>query len=285
LSLVREPTKRSIFATDSLSSHHHHQQLPPQPPPLITASVISTKNDQQQQEQEQKQQGGLRRSSGSFTSGGSNSSNSRPISLEDEQQQENEMMDKKNTGFWLFSRKSTDQGYLKETSAYGTMQRSPRHFSFEDLNSNRKQHTTIPSLSQENSGGAFRMHREGSQGSLASSIFRKDFWKGGNQQQQQHQHQQQRNPLTSFNSDPSLMQSKGSAASSVLVHPSLSTSSTSTSTSVVIASSNRPLNNKNLKHVLSSPHPLDVPSTKTEITTIPTTTTTPLSEISTFSWD
>ncbi|KAI8640497.1 ras guanine nucleotide exchange factor domain-containing protein [Parasitella parasitica] len=302
LSLVREPTKRSFSVADSLSSHQN-QQVPPTPPPL-TSSVSLTTTDQHHQQQ---QQGGiLRSSSGSFTSGGSNSSNSRPISLEDDQQ-EAEVMDKKNTGFWLFGRKSADQGYLKETSAFGTMQRSPRHFSFEDLN--RKQHATIPSISSQenNSSGTFRMNREGSQSSLASAIFRKDFWKGGSQQQQQ---QHSKGPLTSFNSDPSLMQRKGSTASSVSVHLSPSTSSSALFTASAVAaasaatsgntataaaaaaaatvtpspsSSNRTLNNKNLRHVLSSPHPLDLSSSTSPTAVAPATT--PLSEISSFNWD
>ncbi|KAK4511849.1 uncharacterized protein ATC70_003848 [Mucor velutinosus] len=271
LSLVREPTKRSVSVTDSLaSSHHHHHasqhQVPPPPPPLMTHSVSLTTHDQQQQ-----QQGGLRSSSGSFTSGGSNSSNSRPISLEDEQH-ENDVLDRKNTGFWLFGRKSADQGYLKEASAYGTMQRSPRHFSFEDLNANattRKQPSAVTTLD-----GTCRMHREGSQGSLASSIFRKEFWKGSNGNNNDKQQLQQRAPLLSFHSDPSFMQQR-KGSSSMLVHPSPSTSS-STTTSVA----SKPMNNKNLRHVLSSPHPLDSPSA-----TAASTTATPSSEISSFSWD
>ncbi|GAN07877.1 hypothetical protein MAM1_0180d07381 [Mucor ambiguus] len=276
LSLVREPTKRSVSVTESLaSSHHHHasqQQTPPPPPPLMTNSVSLTTHDQQQQS-------GLRSSSGSFTSGGSNSSNSRPISLEDEQQQhENEMLDKKNTGFWLFGRKSADQGYLKEASAYGTMQRSPRHFSFEDLNANmtsRKQPSATTTLD-----GTCRMHREGSQGSLASSIFRKDFWKGGGGSSSSNDKQQlqQRVPLLSFYSDPSFMPQQRKGSSSVLVHPSPSTSS-STTTSVA----SKPLNNKNLRHALSSPHPLDSPSATLKTAT--SATTTPSSEISSFTWD
>ncbi|CEP11506.1 hypothetical protein [Parasitella parasitica] len=290
LSLVREPTKRSFSVVDSLSTQQN-QQLPPAPPPLTSSVSLTTATDQQQQQQQQ--QGGiLRSSSGSFTSGGSNSSNSRPISLEDDQQ-EAEILDKKNTGFWLFGRKSADQGYLKEASTYGTMQRSPRHFSFEDLN--RKQHATIPSISpQENStSSTFRMNREGSQSSLASAIFRKDFWKGGNQQQQQ----QPKGPLMSFNSDPSLMQRKGSSASSVSVHLSPSTSASALPSSAVAttdasvsntaasssSSSNRPLNNKNLRHVLSSPHPLDLSSSNSPTTAGPAAT--PLSEISSFNWD
>lgn len=242
----------------------------------MTQSVSLTTHDQQQQ------QGGLRSSSGSFTSGGSNSSNSRPISIEDEQQHESDMLDKKNTGFWLFGRKSADQGYLKEASAYGTMQRSPRHFSFEDLNANTTANRKQPNLSSAVTtlDGTYRMHREGSQGSLASSIFRKDFWKSGgnnNDKQQQQQQQQQRAPLLSFHSDPSFMPQQRKGSSSVLVHPSLSTSS-STSTTLSSATS-KPLNNKNLRHVLSSPHPLDSPATASS------KLTTPSSEISSFNWD
>ncbi|KAF1796339.1 ras guanine nucleotide exchange factor domain-containing protein [Mucor lusitanicus] len=289
LSLVREPTKRSVSVTDSLasSSHHYHhasqqQTPPPPPPPLMTHSVSLTTHEQ----------GGLRSSSGSFTSGGSNSSNSRPISLEDEQQQhqhEHDMLDRKNTGFWLFGRKSADQGYLKETSAYGTMQRSPRHFSFEDLNANTTTGSRKPSSSAITAlDGTCRMHREGSQGSLASSIFRKDFWKGNSGGGGNDKQVQQRAPLLSFHSDPLFLQQqqqqrKGSG--SVLVHPSPSTSC-STSTSVA----SKPLTNKNLRHVLSSPHPLDAPSSTTttaslKTATSTTSTTTPSSEISSFTWD
>lgn len=185
LSLVREPTKasRSYSLTDSLAAPLQQTSIPPPPPP--TSSVSLTTSTQ-----------ALRSSSGSLTSGSTSSDNSRPLSLEDEGQQED--LDKKSSSFWLFGRKSVDQ------VPYATLHRSPRHFSFEELNGKK------PSLSD------CRMQREGSQNSL--TIFRKDFWKNTQQKQTD-------------------LQKKG---------PSSST-----------ATDYRQVTNKNLKHVLGSPHPLD----------------------------
>lgn len=192
-----------------------------------------------------------RSSSGSLTS---SSSNSRPLSLEDELDQDELERKSSTTGFWLFNRKSSDQGYLKSSSSndsFGTMQRSPRHFSFEELNnaaiikSNSLKQSTLSTDSTQ------RMQREGSQSSL-STIFRKDFWKGGTVTN--------RNPLLNFNSDPSLLSSsaiqrKGSAASLVQPSPSSSTDT----------------HHFQLRKLMPS-HPLDDSST-------------PLTEIPSFNWD
>ncbi|GAA5795131.1 hypothetical protein HPULCUR_000483 [Helicostylum pulchrum] len=228
LSLVREPTKtaRSYSITDSLASPIANA-LPP-----ITSSVSLTTT--------------TRSSSGSMTS---SSSNSRPLSLEDELDQEDLDRKSSTTGFWLFGRKTNDSNCLKpcgSNESFGTMQRSPRHFSFEEISSNNM----VKSSSFKQ--GTITMQREGSQNSL--SIFRKDFWKGGTTSN--------RNPLLNFNSDPSLLSSAGiqrKGSSSSLIHPSPS-SSTDTS------------NFHQKKLLVASPHPLD-------------STCTPLSEISSFNWD
>ncbi|KAG2197163.1 hypothetical protein INT47_009470 [Mucor saturninus] len=232
LSLVREPTKtaRSYSVTESLANG------PTSATPPITSSVSLTTT--------------TRSSSGSLTS---SSSNSRPISLEDElEQDEMERKSSTSTGFWLFNRKSTDAGYLKSNDSFGTMQRSPRHFSFEELNNAAM--IKSQSLKPYNDS-THRMQREGSQSSL-STIFRKDFWKGSGGGTVTN-----RNPLLNFNSDPSLLtsaaiQRKGSSAS--LVQPSPS-SSTDTHHPFPIRK-------------LMTTHPLDDSST-------------PLSEISSFNWD
>lgn len=233
LSLVREPTKtaRSYSVTDSLACQ------PSSVIPPITSSVSLTTT--------------TRSSSGSLTS---SSSNSRPLSLEDELEQDELERKSSTTGFWLFGRKSADQGYLKSSSSsdsLGTMQRSPRHFSFEELNNTAMIKSNSLKQSTLSIDSTQRMQREGSQSSL-STLFRKDFWKGGTVTN--------RNPLLNFNSDPSMLSSaaiqrKGSAAS--LVHPSPS-SSTDT-------------HHFQHKKLLTS-HPLD-------------DTSTPLSEISSFNWD
>jgi hypothetical protein len=306
LSLVREPTKRSQSVTESTTPQFSN--FPPVPPPIATSVSQTTTNSTL---------GGPRSSSGSLTSAGSTSSNSRPISLEDDLEQESaaaatDSSKKPNTGsFWLFGRKSVDHGYLKGSSqpavvveSYGTMQRSPRHFSFEELNavaSSTKKHSTISAatfhhhlqqLENSNGSSSFRMHREGSQGSLASSIFRKEFWKSNsNQSQQQPQQQQQqqqhtRLPLMSFHSDPSMVSSiqrKGSTSSSSMIHLSPSTSLTLPQQQSPSKNSSGPQfdNNKAFKHVLTSPHPLDSfsGSTKIEIEV------SPQSEVASFNWE
>lgn len=235
LSLVREPTKtaRSYSVTESLANP------PNSATPPITSSVSLTTT--------------TRSSSGSLTS---SSSNSRPISLEDELEDELERKSSvTTTGFWLFNRKSSDQGCLKPCNdSFGTMQRSPRHFSFEELNNAAmiKSQSLKPSTLSNDS--THRMQREGSQSSL-STIFRKDFWKGGTGGNGTN-----RNPLLNFNSDPSLLtsaaiQRKGSSTS--LVQPSPSSSSD--------------MHHFQIRKLMTT-HPLDDSST-------------PLSEISSFNWD
>jgi hypothetical protein len=274
LSLLREPTKtaRSSSVTDV-----PQQQNQPQPPRMTSSVSLTTTTTTT-----------TRSSSGSLTSSGSNS---RPLSLEDEldrQQNSDEflLVERKAStgGFWLFGRNSVDQGYLKDgSSGFGTLQRSPRHFSFEDLNSTTSSSSATVKLKKQVStlsidSSTVRMQREGSQNSLASSIFRKDFWKpinttaggmsggGGG-----------RNPLLNFNSDPSMLSSSSSAATiterkgssfSLMIHPSPSLSSDTTS------HYQHPLH-KN-RHTLISPHPLD---------NSPTTADTLQSEISSFTWD
>jgi hypothetical protein len=183
LSLVRESTTktyRSYSVPDSSTPLQRAYSaggvnLPPPPvPPLVTSSISSTTNNSVDV---------LRNSSGSMTSV---SSSSRPISLEDDD------ADRKSS-FWPFGRKSVDQGTIK-SQAEQNISRSPKHFSFEEVSgANKKTPTTTDC----------RMQREGSQGSLASSIFRKDFWKTS----------QQRSPMISYNSDSNvLMQRKESSA-------------------------------------------------------------------------
>lgn len=289
LSLVREPTKRSQSVAESITaisiSNSHS----------MTTSMTQTSTNLSLV--------GARSSSGSLTSGGSTSSNSRPISLEDGLEQDDsataDTSKKPSTSsFWLFGRKSADQGYLKSTNqpavaveTYGTLQRSPRHFSFEELNgvSSTKKHSTISStmfhhhlqqLENNSSISTIRMHRDGSQGSLASSIFRKDFWKSNNP----HQQQSTKQPLMSFHSDPSMissMQRKGSFSSS-LIHPSPSTSLTLLHQSSSMSNNGlQPENSDAFNHVLTSPHPLDnfSGSSKIEVAS------SPCSEVSTFNWE
>lgn len=241
LSLVREPTKtvRSYSVTESLASPSTNV------PPIIGSVSLTTRD-----------------SSGSMTS---SSSNSRPLSLEDELAEGDELERKASVsngtggggggGFWPFGRKASDAGSLLKpcgsNESFGTMQRSPRHFSFEELSSQ----TMVKSQSFKH---GTVMQREGSQNSL--SIFRKDFWKpAAAAAAATGTTTSNRNPLLNFNSDPSLLviQRKGSSAS--LVHPSPS-SSTDTNELTQFQ-----------KKLVVSPHPLD--------------TGTPLSEVSSFNWD
>ncbi|RCH96593.1 hypothetical protein CU098_005318, partial [Rhizopus stolonifer] len=185
LSLVREPTKtmRSYSATESLSLQQGKSMscenmmlaLATTPPVLATSISLTTSSSF----------GGTRNSSGSLTSGGTMSSNnSRPVSLEDDEDKQENDLDKKvpTSSFWLFGRKSVDNGHPN----IGTMHRSPRHFSFDELNESKKPNiksSVVSSGSQPYTTtdiGTFRIHREGSQGSL--SIFRKDFWKSNHTQ-------------------------------------------------------------------------------------------------------
>ncbi|KAI9357202.1 ras guanine nucleotide exchange factor domain-containing protein [Pilaira anomala] len=236
LSLVREPTKtvRSYSVTESLAS-------PSTNVPPITGSVSLTTRD----------------SSGSMTS---SSSNSRPLSLEDELVEGDELERKSSIsngtgtgtggGFWPFGRKASDAGSLLKpcgsNESFGTMQRSPRHFSFEELSSQ----TMVKSQSFKQ---GTVMQREGSQNSL--SIFRKDFWKPATSTGTT----SNRNPLLNFNSDPSLLVIRRKGSSASLIHPSPS-SSTDTNEQTQFQ-----------KKLVVSPHPLD--------------TGTPLSEVSSFNWD
>ncbi|KAF7723679.1 hypothetical protein EC973_001770 [Apophysomyces ossiformis] len=136
----------------------------------------------------------LRSSSGSLSS----SSDSRPISIEDSTecveagQDDDEMKQDKKDGwsaFWLFGRKSMDHGMgrpiINTSSGAGpslsaesptSMMRSPRHFSFDEhVDDNvprreRKFETVRERITMRE--GSFS-----SQGSLAASIFRKEFWR------------------------------------------------------------------------------------------------------------
>ena len=235
LSLVREPTKRSHSVTESLANSAANATMVAVPPHVVSSVSLTTTT---------------RSSSGSLTS---SSSNSRPLSLEDDLEPYTGEMERKSSasgGFWLFGRKSVDQGQC-------TLQRSPRHFSFEELNNNaliknnlRKQQSSL-SVDSTNT----KMQREGSQSSLASSIFKKDFWKAGSTTPVS---STGRNPLLNFHSDPSMittMQRKGSTTS---MNPSPSISSE--------------IQHIIKRHMLDPSHPLD------NLSTTP-------SELSDFNWD
>ncbi|KAI9469012.1 MAG: ras guanine nucleotide exchange factor domain-containing protein [Benjaminiella poitrasii] len=255
LSLIREPTKLPVrnhsvpdlqpsLLSSGRMNHHPTVASFPSNSFHLTSAITGPHED------------GLRNSSGSLTSNGdssSSSNNSRPVSIDEEimekQQDEhytNNSHNRKLTmgNFWIFGRKSADQGFLKtEPPLYGVIQRSPRHFSFGELNgshkdvlSNSRQQTptssfsqttcTASSLLEQHNQGIVRVHREGSLLS-AASFFRKDFWKGT-------QHGQQRTPLISFNSDPSML---------------------SDSEKIYCTSDHERLDND---YMLSSTHPLDV---------------------------
>ncbi|KAI8062815.1 uncharacterized protein B0P05DRAFT_243066 [Gilbertella persicaria] len=174
---------RSYSATESLSlqqgksmSCENMMLASATTPPVLATSISLTTSSSF---------GGTRNSSGSLTSGGTMSSNnSRPVSLEDDEDKQENDLDKKvpTSSFWLFGRKSVDNGHPN----IGTMHRSPRHFSFDELNESKKPNiksSVVSSGSQPYTTtdiGTFRIHREGSQGSL--SIFRKDFWKSNHTQ-------------------------------------------------------------------------------------------------------
>lgn len=173
---------RSYSATEPLSLHQGksiscENMSSTLAPPILTTSFSLTTTTTAISEI-------TRSSSGSLTSGGSvSSSNSRPESLEEVVDKESEPSSEKKapTGsFWLFGRKSVDHGHLK--SEPSTIQRSPRHFSFDDLNDKKQSSLKLPSNSATcpSDTSTFRMHREGSHGSL--SVFRKEFWKHNNQQ-------------------------------------------------------------------------------------------------------
>ncbi|KAG1467887.1 hypothetical protein G6F56_004157 [Rhizopus delemar] len=118
-----------------------------------------------------------RSSSSSMTS--SSTGPSRPLSLEDD---EEDYFDKKTSGFRLFGRKSTD----RPIEQFATLHRSPRHFSFDEIN-----------VEEPDENTCMKKRCPGTnQGSLA--IFRKDFWKN-NTNPSPH-----RFSIVSYNSDPSL---------------------------------------------------------------------------------
>lgn len=80
-------------------------------------------------------------------------------------------------GFWLFGRKSVDQGYLKDGGGFGTLQKLPRRFSFEELNGTTLTSSAAVRLKKQSYGlsidsSTVKMQRGESQGSLASSTFR-----------------------------------------------------------------------------------------------------------------
>lgn len=159
LSLVREPTTKNVRSysvhtttespttlavplkrAQSAGGGVYIQSPPPVPPLHITSSDSSVTNQSTDTS-----------TRNSITSA---SSSSRPTSLEESDMDNNR---KSSGGFWLFGRKSTDQAFLCKEQT----NRSPKQFSFVE-DAKRLD---------------CRMQREESQGSLASSIFRKDFWK------------------------------------------------------------------------------------------------------------
>jgi hypothetical protein len=231
LSLVREPPKtcRSYSATDTL--------CPPSLQPSMTSSVSLTTSHQHSLHP------GLRSSSGSLTASGSSTggesssrTSSRPMSLEDDvmDEQKDDLKDMKN-GFWLFGRKSVDQSYLKATqttqlsepvmTTMGGLHRSPRHFSFDELNKGKRQPETM------------RIQREGSQGSF--TLFRKDFWKSEEKKQD--------------TIKPKTLTRRGSYSSLVPHQPNDSSSSPPPDQQRTYNT----ISPGKLKHALSSPHPLD----------------------------
>lgn len=268
LSLVREPTKRSFSVTDSLASAPTFASCSsttlPAPPPMTSSVSLTTTT---------------RSSSGSLTS---SDSNSRPLSLDDDA--DDETIERKGSmggsgGFWLFGRKSVDQGHLKSSNEqFGTLTRSPKHFSFEDLHNNAGVTTRGSSVKKQQSSlsidsNTIKMQREGSQSSLASSIFKKDFWKNSNANNTSTA--SGRNPLLNFHSDPSMItsvsvQRKGSTSS--LIHLSPSTSSETHH------HQQQQQQHHNLRKQLhtTSPHPLD---------NLSSTATTPQSEFADFQWN
>ncbi|KAI8878459.1 hypothetical protein K501DRAFT_31239 [Backusella circina FSU 941] len=192
---------------------------------------------------------GLRSSSGSLTASGSSTggesssrTSSRPMSLEDDviDEQKDDFKDMKN-GFWLFGRKSVDQSYLKAAqttqisepimTTMGNLHRSPRHFSFDELNKGKKQTETM------------RIQREGSQGSF--TLFRKDFWKSEEKKQD--------------TIKPKTLSRRGSYSSLVQQQSNDNNSSS-------LLNQQRSYNTISpgkLKHALSSPHPLDASANST----------------------
>ncbi|KAG1055574.1 hypothetical protein G6F46_001908 [Rhizopus delemar] len=136
-----------------------------------------------------------RSSSGSLTS--SSTSPSRPLSLEDEE----DYFDRKPmSGFWLFGRKSVDhntalkqqqQHQHQSIESFATLHRSPRHFSFDEIN-----------VDDDGENTCIKKRYPGtvtSQSNNSLAIFRKEFWKNNNNTAQTHKFS-----LASFNSDPSL---------------------------------------------------------------------------------
>lgn len=267
LSLVREPTKRSFSVTDSLASAPAFTSCSsttlPAPPPITSSVSLTTTT---------------RSSSGSLTS---SSSNSRPLSLDDDA--DDEIIERKGSiggggGFWLFGRKSVDQGHHKSSNEqFGTLTRSPKHFSFEDLHNNAAATTRGNSMKKQQSSlsidsNTVKMQREGSQSSLASSIFKKDFWKNSNANNANAP--SGRNPLLNFHSDPSMITSitvQRKSSTNSLIHPSPSTSSET-------HHYQQQQQHHNLRKQLhtTSPHPLD---------NLSSTASTPQSEFADFQWN
>ncbi|KAI7904586.1 ras guanine nucleotide exchange factor domain-containing protein, partial [Cokeromyces recurvatus] len=242
LSLLREPTTKQPIRNHS---------VPDLQPSIINSKLISSSSLIQTPSSTISQEEGIRNSSGSLTSHGdsslSSNNDSRPVSIENEiiLERHEEAINKKLTmnHFWLFGRKSVDQGLLKasttESLSAGLIHRSPRHFSFDELNGKdmpvvNQSLTNNSSTSLLEHNATLRMNRESPLLS-ATSIFRKDFWKSNNH------HQQNKAPLIIFNSDPSMI----SSSSEKICCPSF---------------------DQLHEYTLSPPHPLDLsPSSSTAL--------------------
>ncbi|ORE05329.1 ras GEF [Rhizopus microsporus var. microsporus] len=158
-----------------------------------------------------------RSSSGSLTS--SSTSPSRPLSLEDE---EDYFERKSSAGFWLFGRKSVDQSTaFKPVESFATLHRSPRHFSFDEVNTDNDENVCIKK----------RYHGTvTSQSSSSLAIFRKDFWKNNsNTNGSSASNGSNKFSIISFNSEPSISSVTHNTASP---HP-LDNSQSDTSSSFV----------------------------------------------------
>ncbi|KAI8979345.1 hypothetical protein BDF20DRAFT_1000679 [Mycotypha africana] len=256
----------------------------------------------------------LRSSTGSSTSSMTESAGSlsRPLSLESDtekkQQQDTAIIvstvdnRKPSLGnLWLFGRKSADQGFLKCSRSHGadpidpaptleethptsitavSIHRSPRHFSFDQVNSatissyshlanmDRKHFKYTPPLSvNEDIFGTHRIQREGSQPSLPS-IFRKEFWNNKPSPPPPPPPSsiiattttttpQQRAPSSSNHFHNTCIDRKNLFSSDITFLPSSALSS-----KIEIEDGDDPSfqlqhNGKGLSHVLSTPHPLD----------------------------
>ncbi|KAI8391266.1 uncharacterized protein BYT42DRAFT_556233 [Radiomyces spectabilis] len=180
MSLLREPPKtmRSQSTGDALSGL-----------PIVTASTGAVPAVPCSTATNSPSNGELRSSSGSLTCGVASSTestgSSRPVSLEDDTDipmvcpSAPDCKQAHRPAFWLFARKwaehhpsKTEMGSYgpgssaSDNESVGSIQRSPRYYSLEDVDhSHDKSHL---------------LQREGSfssQTSLATSIFRKDFWR------------------------------------------------------------------------------------------------------------